>query len=81
MNTKLTLSLEEKVISEAKSIAKKNGKSLSGLIEDYLKVLIRQKDVSQEISPEVKRLVGRIKPVGENYKDAVADEIFNKYQK
>lgn len=81
MNTKLTLSLEEKVISEAKSIAKKNGKSLSGLIEDYLRVLIRQKDVSQEISPEVKRLVGRIKPVGENYKDAVADEIFNKYQK
>jgi len=81
MNTKLTLSLEEKVIAEAKTIAKKNGKSLSSLIENYLKSLIQQKDLGQEIAPEVKKLVGRIKPIDENYKDAVANEIFNKFQR
>lgn len=81
MNTKLTLSLEEKVIAEAKTIAKKNGKSLSSLIENYLKSLIQQKDLGQEIAPEIKKLVGRIKPIDENYKDAVANEIFNKFQR
>ena len=81
MNTKLTLSLEEKVIAEAKNIAKNNGKSLSNLIENYLKSLIQQKDLSQDVSPEVKKLVGRIKSIDENYKDAVADEIFNKFQR
>lgn len=81
MNTKLTLSLEEKVIAEAKNIAKNNGKSLSNLIENYLKSLIQQKDLGQDVSPEVKKLVGRIKSIDENYKDAVADEIFNKFQR
>ena len=80
MNTKLTLSLEEKVIAEAKTIAKKNGKSLSSLIENYLKSLIQQKDLGQEIAPEVKKLVGRIKSIDENYKETIADEIFNKFQ-
>ena len=81
MNTKLTLSLEEKVIAEAKNIAKKNGKSLSSLIENYLKSLIQQKDLGHQIAPEVKKLVGRVKPIDENYKDAIADEIFNKFQR
>ncbi len=39
MNTKLTLSIESQLIQEAKQVAKKHGKSLSHLIEQYLKSL------------------------------------------
>ncbi len=84
MTTKLTLSLEESVIKEAKSVAKNKGKSLSNLIENYLRLLIQQKGNSEiEISPVVKKLVGCVKPIGSNgnYKEVVAEEIFNKYQK
>ena len=37
MTTKLTLTIEEKVISSAKKYAQKKGKSLSNLVENYLK--------------------------------------------
>lgn len=85
MTTKLTLSLEEDVIKEAKTLAKRNGKSLSNLIENYLKSLIYQKseEPRTEISPIIKELVGCIKPLDDNlnYKNIVAEEIFKKYQK
>lgn len=84
MTTKLTLSLEENVIKEAKSVAKMKGKSLSNLVENYLKTLILQKQNTEiEISPAIKHLVGCIKPLDDNldYKNIVAEEIFKKYQK
>lgn len=84
MTTKLTLSLEENVIKEAKSLAKMKGKSLSNLVENYLKALILQKQNTEiEISPAIKQLVGCIKPLDDNldYKNIVAEEIFKKYQK
>ncbi|MEO6869719.1 MAG: DUF6364 family protein, partial [Ginsengibacter sp.] len=37
MTTKLTLTIEDKVISSAKKYAQKKGKSLSHLVENYLK--------------------------------------------
>ena len=37
MTTKLTLTMEDKVIDSAKKYAQKNGKSLSNLVENYLK--------------------------------------------
>ena len=84
MTTKLTLSLEENVIKEAKSLAKTKGKSLSNLVENYLKALILQKQNAEiEISPAIKNLVGCIKPNDDDldYKNSVAEEIYKKYQK
>lgn len=85
MTTKLTLSLDEDVIKEAKSLAKLKGKSLSSLVENYLKALIHQKSEENktEISPSIKSLVGCIKPLDDDldYKNIVAEEIFKKYQK
>ena len=37
MNTKLTLTVEKKVIAKAKSYAKKQNRSLSKLVENYFK--------------------------------------------
>jgi hypothetical protein len=42
MNTKLTLSLDQKIIESAKEYAKKHNISLSSLIENYLQKLITE---------------------------------------
>ncbi|PCE63870.1 DUF6364 family protein [Sediminicola luteus] len=39
MNTKLTLSIEQEIIEKAKMYAKSNNRSLSDLIESYLRSL------------------------------------------
>jgi len=40
MSTKLTLSVDKKVIDKAKEYARSNGRSLSNIIEEYLKSLV-----------------------------------------
>ncbi|MFK4985510.1 DUF6364 family protein, partial [Klebsiella pneumoniae] len=42
MSTKLTLSIDEKVVAEAKEYAKEAGKSVSQIVESYLKVLTQK---------------------------------------
>lgn len=41
MNVKLTLTIDENVISPAKEVARQSGRSLSDLIEHYLIALVR----------------------------------------
>jgi hypothetical protein len=63
MNTKLTLVLEQEIIQKAKDYAKKNNRSLSNIIESYLKSLTKE-DVKKEavkVSPIVKSLRGSFK--------------------
>jgi hypothetical protein len=43
MNTKLTLSIDEEVIQAAKDFAKKNNRSVSKLVEEYLVTLSKEK--------------------------------------
>ena len=43
MTTKLTLSLDKEVIESAKEYAKSQGRSLSNVIEEYLKLVTKQK--------------------------------------
>ena len=61
MTTKLTLTVEEEVIKKAKTYAKKTGRSLSELIENYLETLTKEVDDIQDLSPKLKRLVGAVK--------------------
>lgn len=57
MNTKLTLKLDNAVIEQAKTYAKKKNTSLSKLIESYLGLLVDPQD-SQEVTPLVRSLSG-----------------------
>lgn len=63
MRTKLTLTVDKNIIEEAKKYAKANGRSLSNLIEEYLKSLfdLKEEDSSFEISPLVNSLWGSVK--------------------
>ncbi len=60
MDTKLTLKLDKYVIEKAKEYAASNKRSLSRLIEDYLKALVLRKDAEDieeiEISPFIQSM-------------------------
>ncbi len=61
MNTKLTLTIEQSTIEKAKSYAKEKGRSLSDIIENYLKAITTEKRVVEDISPLVSSLRGSFK--------------------
>lgn len=60
MSTKLTLSLDAKVIEAAKKYSKEKGTSVSRLIEEYLKQLspLKSKTRKQSIVEDLKGILG-----------------------
>ena len=85
MATKLTLTIDKAVIESAKKYAKSQGRSLSNLIEDYLKTVsgkAKEKD-EFDLSPLIKSLLGSVKLKEENlnFKEILADEILKKHLK
>ena len=85
MSTKLTLTVDKAIIEAAKKYAKSNGRSLSNIIEEYLKSLVQSKtdDGEFEISPLVQSLWGSVKPLPKSidYKEILAEELAKKYLK
>ena len=82
MDVKLTLSLDKRVIDQAKKYAQKNNTSLSKLIESYLsKVTATDKEVLA-ISPLVKSLSGVISAAGSgDRKKGYIDYLADKYNR
>jgi hypothetical protein len=79
MNTKLTLSLDKNIINEAKKYAKIRHKSISKIIENYLKnVAINIED--ENLTPIVNELAGSIKNINTNFKEDYADYLTKKYK-
>ncbi len=83
MNTKLTLTIEQSVIEKAKIYAKSRGRSLSDIIESYLKVVAKEEEFSEEkVSPTVMSLKGAFKaPENFDYKDELKKSLSSKYLK
>ena len=62
MNTKLTLTLEKEIIERAKHYAKGQNRSLSDIIETYLKIITtKQTSKRKKLHPEVAALKGAFK--------------------
>jgi len=87
-DSKLTLSLKKRVIKKAKLYAKKQGRSLSDLVENYLMAIttkekIDEEDFMSKISPEIRELVGIAgkAPKNFNYKKEVEEYLTKKYLK
>ena len=81
MQTKLTISLDKHVIEQAKILAKKKGRSLSEMIENYLKVMVKKDNSIQEISADIKKLQGSVKlPADLDYKQALQQGLSKKYR-
>jgi hypothetical protein len=61
MDAKLTLSINKDVARRAKVYAKTKGRSLSDLVENYLKLLTKNTPVEEtDYSPRVKSLLGSV---------------------
>lgn len=81
MNTKLTLTIEQSIIEKAKRYARERERSLSDLIENYLKALTNEKEIDcEDLSPTVKQLRGSFKlPKDFDYKKELTDALAKKY--
>ena len=81
MDKKLTLSLNEDVIENAKLYAKKHQISLSKLIEGYLQSVSKNQSKGIEVTPLVKTLSGVIElPTDLDIRAEYASYLINKYQ-
>ena len=85
MNVKLTLKLDKLVIEKAKEYASSQNKSLSKMIESYLKSLLAKEPSDSkddiEISPFVKSMQTGVKiPADFDHKKAYGDYLAEKYK-
>lgn len=82
MATKLTLYIDEEIVEKAKIYAQKEGKSISKIFENYMKLLIDKNENQPEIkiSKRLKSLQGSIK-VGQDfdYKKELQSILSEKY--
>jgi len=81
MKAKITLVIEEEIIEKAKKYARENGRSLSGIIENYLKIITQEEEREhREISPLVKSLKGSFKaPEDFDMEKELTDGLSEKY--
>ena len=81
MDAKLTLNMDKEIAGKAKKYARSKGRSLSDLVEDYLRFLTRPMESDErQISPKVKSLLGSIKvPEGFEYKKELTRSLNDKY--
>ncbi len=81
MQTKLTLSIDNDIIEQAKEYARQQHRSLSNLVENYLKLVVRKETPTEEISPIVASLMGILPPNGaDNFREEYTDYLENKYR-
>jgi hypothetical protein len=81
MNTKLTLTIEQTIIEKAKKYANNKGRSLSDIIENYLKVITKEDDTEKSVlTPIVKSMKGSFKAPGNfDYKKELSKRLTEKY--
>jgi hypothetical protein len=80
MTTKLTLSVEKRVIQKAKQYARMQKKSLSQIVTSYLDYISSQGAAVPEIDPEVLEASGQIPPgKAPNLKDLKYRYLRDKY--
>lgn len=82
MTTKLTLTLDNMVINSAKKYANSTGRSLSSVVENYLKTLASPLNTEKEFSPKIKKMMGVIKISDDyDYKKDLSNSLAKKYLK
>ena len=80
MSTKLTLTIDESIIERAKKYAKTKENSLSNIIENYLKALVKENSAEIELTPIVKSLKGSFTSDSKfDYKKELTKKLSEKY--
>ncbi len=82
MTTKLTLTIDDNAIKAAKAYAQSKGKSLSHLVENYLKSLTSNQPDNQKVSSTVLKWKGSINLSEDfDYKKALSKTINKKHKR
>lgn len=86
MSTKLTITIDPAIIGSAKQYARTRGRSLSNLIEDYLRALVEEQKAGTEhknIEPasKARRLYGILAPLAGDfdYRQTLEEELLKKH--
>lgn len=83
MLAKLTLTIEQSVIEQAKEYAQKKNRSVSRIVEEYLKNIVTNHDIgasfSKMKSPITDSISGMFHDNGESYKDMLSEALQDKY--
>jgi hypothetical protein len=81
MTNKLTLTINDAVIDSAKKYARQKGKSLSAIVENYLKAVAVTENPETTLSPRVAKLLGAVQvPDDFDYKEELSKALANKYR-
>ncbi len=87
-DTKLTLSIKKRVVNNAKIYAKKQGRSLSDIVENYLMAIsgneiLNEEEIINQVSPRIRALAGIAKkvPADIDEKELITEYLTNKYLK
>ncbi|OQX77590.1 MAG: hypothetical protein B6D64_08060 [Bacteroidetes bacterium 4484_276] len=80
MNTKLTLTIEQTLIEQAKEYAKGKGRSLSNIVENYFKAIVKEEVVNIKSTPIAGSLRGSFKePKNFDYKKDLTEALTKKH--
>ena len=81
MNTKLTLTIDKGLIDRAKKYAKSKGRSLSDIVENYLRAIVREENSTViDSTPLASSLRGAFKAPDEfDYKKEIEKGLSDKY--
>jgi len=83
MLAKLTLTIEQSVIEQAKEYAHKKNRSVSRIVEDYLKNILTNHEIGASFSmlksPITDSISGMFHDNGKSYKDMLSEALRDKY--
>ncbi|MDZ7795256.1 MAG: DUF6364 family protein [Spirochaetia bacterium] len=83
MLTKLTLTIDQSVVEQAKEYAQKKNRSVSRIVEEYLKNLTfsyeSESSLSSIKSPITDSISGMFTDNGKSYKDMLEEALQEKY--
>ncbi len=83
MLAKLTLTIDRSVIEQAKEYAQKKNRSVSRIVEDYLKNIATNHEMSTAFykmkSPITDSISGMFHDNGKSYKDMLSEALQDKY--
>ena len=77
---KLTLSMDEKDIREARRLAVRHGTSISGMFSRLVRLMAQRKRGGEELPPLTRRLAGMISlPKGKPDRELVVEALLQKH--
>ena len=78
--SKLTLSIDNEIITTAKDLASQQQTSVSEMFTNFIKAVAVREKQSNKLSPLAKQATGLVKiDADKNYKELLADSLMDKY--